>query len=144
MMTESSRHTEKAVTSDFFPAAKHPERMGRVMNVADVPSVPLMPEVITDVVSGLDMALSVPEVDPYVVGVIYRRPHEQMMVVLEGHEAILEGTMYPLVAGDVIRIPPDVPHEGNRSERTCRILEVFCPARRDLEQKLAKAGRTKA
>ncbi len=132
------------MTINAYPVAGEAERMSRVGNVADVPPVSPMPGVITRIVWGQNMTLSVPEIDLNVSGVIHGHPHEQMIIVLE-RQAVLEGNeKHPLFGGDVIRIPPHMTHGGITGERTRRFLEVFSPARRDLEEKLAKAGNTEA
>jgi quercetin dioxygenase-like cupin family protein len=128
------------VNRESFPVASEAERNRRVVRLSDVPLVPLMPGVVTRIVPGENLTLSVPEIDPNTESTVHSHPHEQMIVVLEGQfDAVVDGARYPLVAGEVIRIPGDVPHGGITGGSTCRILEIFSPARRDFEVKLAEA-----
>lgn len=130
----------ETVSRDSFPVASEEERKVRVAKVADVSAVPLMPGVITHIVPGQNLTLSVPEIAPNVVGTVHSHPHEQTILVLEEQfDAVVDGKMYRLSAVEVIRIPGDVPHTGITGEHTCRILEIFSPARRDFEEKLAQA-----
>lgn len=123
-----------------FPLASEADCNRRVVKLSDVPPVALMPGVVTRIVSGENLTLSVPEIAPNTASTVHSHPHEQMIVVLEGEfDAVVDGTRYPLVAGEVIRIPGDVPHGGITGRSTCRILEIFSPARRDFEAKLAEA-----
>ena len=57
--------------------------------------------------------------------------HEQVLNLLEGRfELILGGERILAEAGQVIVIPPNVPHSGRALTR-CRILDVFNPVRED-------------
>ncbi len=124
---------------DFFPVATDEERCSRVVAVSEIPAIPLMPGVVTRIVPGKNLTLSVPSIDPYVVGTSHSHPHEQMIVVLEGQiDVVVDGKLYPVKAGEVIVIPGDVPHAGITGEHSCRILEIFSPARKDFEEKLAQ------
>ena len=61
----------------------------------------------------------------------HSHPHEQIVNVLEGvFELTLDGTPHRLEAGDVLVIPPDVPHSGV-ALTPCKILDVFAPVRED-------------
>ncbi len=124
---------------DSFPVATDEERRSRVVTVSETPAIPLMPGVVTRIVPGQNLTLSVPSVDPNVVGTPHSHPHEQMIVVLEGQfDMVVDGKLYPLKAGEVLVIPGDVPHAGVTGEHSCRILEIFSPARKDFEEKLVQ------
>ena len=71
------------------------------------------------------------EIDPDHPLPEHSHPHEQIVNVLEGSfELVLDGTPHLLEAGDVLVIPPDVPHSGV-AHTPCRILDVFAPVRED-------------
>lgn len=58
-------------------------------------------------------------------------PHEQIANMLAGRfEMIVNGETTILEQGDILVIPPNVPHSG-RALTDCRILDVFCPVRED-------------
>ena len=61
----------------------------------------------------------------------HQHPHEQTVNVLEGELEINVGSeTYRLVPGQVLVIPPDVPHSGT-ALTNCRVLDVFAPTRDD-------------
>ena len=57
--------------------------------------------------------------------------HEQVVNMLEGEfELVVDGTPHHLRPGDIVVIPPHVPH-GGKAITDCRILDVFQPTRDD-------------
>jgi quercetin dioxygenase-like cupin family protein len=61
----------------------------------------------------------------------HQHPHEQSVNVLEGELEITVGNeTHRLAPGQVLVIPPDVPHSG-RAVTNCRVLDVFAPTRDD-------------
>ena len=68
----------------------------------------------------------------------HSHPNEQIVNLLEGTFQLTVGDEpMTLKAGDIVVIPPDVPHSGT-SKTACRILDAFYPVRddlRDLEER---------
>jgi quercetin dioxygenase-like cupin family protein len=63
----------------------------------------------------------------------HSHPHEQIAMVKEGEfELTVNGTVHRLSPGDVLVIPPDVPHSGH-SVTAARVMDVFSPVREDLK-----------
>lgn len=61
----------------------------------------------------------------------HQHPHEQTVNVLEGELEIMVGSeTHRLAPGQVLVIPPDVPHSG-KALTNCRVLDVFAPTRDD-------------
>ena len=61
----------------------------------------------------------------------HSHPHEQVCNVLKGEfELVVSGIKHPLRVGDVFVIPPNATHSGV-ALTSCRLLDVFCPARED-------------
>lgn len=61
----------------------------------------------------------------------HQHPHEQTVNMLEGELEIVVGhETHRLTPGQVLVIPPDVPHSG-RAVTNCRVLDVFAPTRDD-------------
>lgn len=57
--------------------------------------------------------------------------HEQVANIIEGKmEFNLNGEVQVISPGDIVVIPPNVPHSG-KALTECRILDVFHPARED-------------
>ena len=64
---------------------------------------------------------------------LHQHPHEQLTYIIEGTcRFVLGDEVLDMVAGDVILIPPDVPHSLEvTSEETVLNLDVFSPIRED-------------
>lgn len=66
--------------------------------------------------------------------------HEQVINMLEGKfELMLAGEKLTLEPGNVVVIPPNMPHSGLAKTR-CRILDVFHPIREDFVNKKVNYG----
>ncbi len=63
----------------------------------------------------------------------HAHPHEQVTSLLEGVlEFTLGGEVRRMMAGDVVVIPPGVPHSARAIEQ-CRVMDVFAPVREDYQ-----------
>ena len=57
--------------------------------------------------------------------------HEQVVNLIEGElELNLDGEVRKLAPGQVVIIPPNVPHSG-KAVTPCRVIDVFHPVRED-------------
>lgn len=57
--------------------------------------------------------------------------NEQIMHVVDGEfEFTLDGETAVYRKGDVVIIPPNVPHAG-KALTVCKLMDVFCPAREE-------------
>lgn len=62
----------------------------------------------------------------------HSHPHEQITFVAKGELFFYRGEQeYHLVEGDVITIPPDVPHCIKNISNHVRLVDTFNPIRRD-------------
>ena len=130
--------------TEQYPKASAQERAAHVVEVAKVPPVSLGPGINTNIVCGKDLTLSFATIAPNAVGAMHSHPHEQMIYVLEGEaDLILDGKSYYLKAGDTMSVPSNLAHTGQAGAAGCRFLEVFTPARKDFEEKLAQANAAK-
>ena len=68
------------------------------------------------------------EADPF-----HRHPHEQTTYVAEGDILFVCEGRPPvrLTAGDLVAIPPDVPHSIQLLSKTARLVDSFNPIRND-------------
>lgn len=130
--------------SEQYPKASTEDRCAHVVEVAQVPTVSLGPGIDTRIVCGKGLTFSFADIAPNAFGKMHSHPHEQMIYVLEGDaDLILEGKSYYLKAGDTMWVPGNLEHTGIAHEEGCRFLEVFTPARKDFEEKLAQAKAAK-
>jgi quercetin dioxygenase-like cupin family protein len=65
----------------------------------------------------------------------HQHPHEQVTILLAGcFRFEVDGKTAELRAGEVLRVPPDVPHEAEALEDSLTI-EIFTPPREDWMEK---------
>ncbi|HUT09686.1 MAG TPA: cupin domain-containing protein [Thermoguttaceae bacterium] len=80
--------------------------------------------------------LTIMEFEPGVVTPEHSHPHEQVGYMIEGEaEFVIDGTHYPVRAGQMWRLPGGVPHQVKVGDRPMRVVEVFCPVREDFRAK---------
>jgi quercetin dioxygenase-like cupin family protein len=61
----------------------------------------------------------------------HSHPHEQVVNLIEGElELNVGGEVRKLSPGQVVFIPPNVPHSG-KAITSCRVIDVFHPVRED-------------
>ncbi len=126
--------------SDGFPRASGVERGRRVTHVGEVPRFELRPGVDSAVVPGTNLTLSFLRLSPGLDAKLHSHPEEQAVVVLEGELDLVAGeTVHHVKAGDVAVIPGGIPHSAVTHDKACRVLDIFSPARKDFEEKLARA-----
>lgn len=130
--------------TEQYPRASEEERKAHVVDVSTVPPVSLGAGIDTRIVCGKDLTLSFAAIAPGMMGKMHSHPHEQMIYVLEGEaDLIMDGKSYFLKAGDTMSVPSNLEHTGRARAGGCRLLEIFTPARRDFEEKLAQARAAK-
>lgn len=62
----------------------------------------------------------------------HHHPHEQITYVAEGELLFFRGSdEYRLTKGDLMIIPPGVPHSIRTLSENVRLVDSFCPLRRD-------------
>ena len=72
-------------------------------------------------------------------------PEEQISIVREGEMEFTVGDETQLVKpGDVIHMPPNVPHSGRTFDAACRLIDIFAPARRGIRDVIASANPVRA
>jgi unsaturated pyranuronate lyase len=102
-----------------------------VVRLDTVPVREIFPGIRARVVHSARTSQSFVEIDAGVSFPEHQHPHEQIVNVLEGELEIVSGNeTHRLRPGEVLVIPPDVPHRG-RAITKCRVLDVFAPTRDD-------------
>lgn len=99
--------------------------------LSEIPQREIFPGFRARVVHGARVSESWVDADAGASFPEHQHPHEQVVNVLEGElEIVAGGATHRLTAGQVLVIPPDVPHSG-RAISNCRVLDIFAPVRDD-------------
>jgi quercetin dioxygenase-like cupin family protein len=78
------------------------------------------------------MMISLVEMEPYAVVEEHSHPHEQVGMLIEGQAIFtIGGEEKTLRAGDVFRIPGDVPHRVRVLDQRTRAIDIFYPVREE-------------
>lgn len=122
------------------PYATSEEQQQRIVRYEDIPAIELGPSARSHLVSGGNITLSFVHQEPDSFAPAHtHRDVEQIMVVLEGSiDTIIDGKLYPMGQGDVAVLPPGVEHGAYAGPQGARVIDVFSPPRKDLEEKLAQ------
>lgn len=91
------------------------------------------PGVARRVFSGHNSMLVINTIEPYAKPALHQHPHEQITYILEGKcDFTLGEEMVRMEPGDVILVPPGVPHTLKPvGQETIINLDVFSPIRED-------------
>ncbi len=82
--------------------------------------------------AGEHMMLSLATLEPHAIVEEHSHPHEQVGLVLEGAAVFtIGGEERTLHAGDMFRIPGNVPHKVVALEEPFKALDIFHPIRED-------------
>lgn len=92
----------------------------------------IFPGVDIQTCAAAEMMLSVVDLAPHAVVAEHAHPHEQVGMVLHGRAMFfIGGEQKTLQAGDLYRIPSNVPHKVIALEEPVRALDIFHPIRED-------------
>lgn len=118
----------------FAQPADVPGARGRFLSVAeDCPLVEVVAGLRFRPTVGERAMVSFVEFDPHVEAPVHSHEEEQIVVVLDGEvEFDVGGEVRLMRAGDVVLIPPFVPHRARTRDTPCRELDIFAPPRRAL------------
>lgn len=101
------------------------------MNLSEIEASEKMPGYRGKFVHGQGMSWAFWEVDKDAVAPVHQHAHEQIMHVVEGSfEFSLHGETALYGPGDLLVIPPNVPH-GGKALTPCKLMDIFCPVRED-------------
>jgi quercetin dioxygenase-like cupin family protein len=122
------------------PYATREEQQQRIVHYEDVPAIELGPSARSHLVSGGNITLSFVRQEPNSHAPAHTHQDvEQILVILEGElEAIIDGKLYPMKKGDVAIFPSGVEHGAYAGPQGARVIDVFSPPRKDLEERLAQ------
>jgi quercetin dioxygenase-like cupin family protein len=81
------------------------------------------------------MTLSLVEMEPHSVIEEHSHPHEQIGYMVEGEaEFIIDGKSTVVRAGQMWRLPGNVPHQVVTHDQGIRAIDVFYPIREDMRR----------
>lgn len=85
------------------------------------------------VFSGDNSMMVINTIESFAQPALHQHPHEQLTYIIQGQCSFTLGEeVVPMNAGDVILVPPDVPHTLKpTSDETIINLDVFSPIRED-------------
>jgi mannose-6-phosphate isomerase-like protein (cupin superfamily) len=64
---------------------------------------------------------------------VHSHPHEQISYIVSGHtDFALGDRIIPVSPGDILVIPPNVPHGGGSN--ACVMVDFFCPKREEFTE----------
>jgi len=125
-----------------FERANQEDLERTVIAYESIPRAQLAPGAMSHIFAGKRMTLSFADLEAGSYFPVHTHDFEQIMLVLEGElDAILDGKLYHMRPGDVIRFPDGHQHGAIMSYGNCRIVDVFSPARADYEEKMRQAMR---
>tara|TARA_Y200000002_G_scaffold307346_1_gene263426 strand:+ start:172 stop:483 length:312 start_codon:yes stop_codon:yes gene_type:complete len=101
------------------------------MNLAQIKSKELMPGCHGKMVHGHQITWAFWNIEEGATVPKHNHHHEQIMHVVDGKfEFTLDGETKLYTVGDVIHIPPNVPHSG-KAITICKLMDVFSPVREE-------------
>lgn len=101
------------------------------LNLSSIASKEIMPGYHGKMVHATQMSLAFWEVEKGAKVPEHYHIHEQIMHVIEGEfEFTLDGYTKIYNNGDIVIIPPNIPHSG-KALTACKLLDVFSPVREE-------------
>lgn len=102
-----------------------------VTRIASLASEEVFPDVEKRVLDAERMTLTEYRFGPATRYPEHTHPQEQMSVVVDGSATfVVAGDAHAMSAGDVIVVPPSVPHAVSAGDGGARLLSVVVPGRR--------------
>lgn len=107
--------------------------MAKTANWAKLSRVQVRGGVTRRVFSGKKSMMVLNELTPAAKPALHHHPHEQLTYIIEGTcKFVIGDEVVDMVAGDLILIPPDIPHSLEVTSNTPVLnLDVFSPIRDD-------------
>jgi quercetin dioxygenase-like cupin family protein len=111
-----------------------------VVNKDSIPWTELVPGANSRLVWGDGIMVSLITMSPW--SVFPRHAHgEQIMIVVDGYmDELIDGKLYRVKKGDVIKLPANTPHGGYIYDVPCSAIDIFSPVRADYIEKTKKQG----
>jgi len=122
------------------PYATAEETRNRVINYPSLPSFKMAPPVENRIVSGKKITINFAIMQPNSYFPTHQHEHEQITIITDGSADILfDGKIYHLEKNDAMVLVPDIEHGFHSLDKGCTIIDIFSPARPDMEAKQKEA-----
>lgn len=122
------------MSEDYFAYDRSaaPAGQGRYLHrERDVPSIEVTPGLTFRPIVGQGVMVNFVHFEPHTAAPIHAHQEEQITCVLEGEfEFELGGEKRMVRAGDVVVVPPHVPHGARTLDSECFEIDVFSPPRK--------------
>jgi gluconolactonase len=123
------------------PYAAAEEWGGYVVNKDCIPWTELVPGANTHLVWGERIQVSFITMSPWSIFPRHTHEAEQIMIVVDGYmDEMIDGKLYRVKKGDVIKLPSNIPHGGYLYDVPCSAIDIFAPVRADYIQKTKDQG----
>jgi|GEM_PF-621780 quercetin dioxygenase-like cupin family protein len=123
------------------PYASPEEWAKYVVNKDSIPWTELVPGANTHLVWGDRIMVSFITMSPWSVFPRHTHEAEQIMIVVDGYmDEMIDGKLYRVKKGDIIRLPSNIPHGGYLYDVPCVAIDIFAPVRPDYIEKTKKQG----
>jgi len=123
------------------PYATGEEYSKYIVNKDSVPWTELVPGANTHLVWGDRVMVSFITMAPWTSFPRHTHEAEQIMIVVDGYmDEMIDGKLYRIKKGDVIRLPSNMPHGGYLYDVPCVAIDIFAPVRPDYIEKTKKQG----
>ena len=132
---------ERRPLSQQFERATPDEQSATIITYAEIPQVQLAPGAMSHIVAGNNMTLSIAYLQAGSLFPVHTHEGiEQIMLLLSGQlDAILDGKLFRMKPGDLIRYPAGHEHGAQMLDVDCHIVDIFSPARPEYVAKLRDA-----
>ena len=109
--------------------------MPLILGLSDCHRLAPFPGVTMHTFEGKQMTLSVVDMEPGALIPEHQHPHEQIGYLVRGSGTFrIGGQTYQVQAGQMWRIPGNMPHEVTAGPEGLRAIDVFYPVREDMRR----------
>ena len=123
------------------PYATAEEYSKYIVNKDSVPWTELVPGANSRLVWGDGVMVSFITMAPWTSFPRHTHEAEQIMIVLDGYmDEMIDGKLYRIKKGDVIKLRSNLPHGGYLYDVPCVAIDIFVPVRPDYIDKTKKQG----
>jgi len=123
--------------SDPIETRATEEEMKRIKRCWGLPRIQLGTGAVAHLYASENMTVSFIVQEPNCSFPVHSHEPEEIVIVLEGErDAVIDGKLYRIKAGDIVTVPSGSRHGSHTYESGCKVIEVFSPPRLDLLARL--------